>query len=302
MIDSRQLRVFMVLVRHLNMSRAAEELKLTSSAVSHCVKALEADLGCRLFERSSRRVALSEAGLRLAGEAAAILRRMEAARARLHVAAARQSTRLRLGASDTVCQHVMPPVLREFRESFPDHAIEIAMVNTAGAEKLLAENRIDLAIVIKPQRPGRMEFMEIAGDRLVFLLNPLHPWASRNKIERSEMAAQRLILPGRRSETFRLIEAYFLREGMPLRPFIEIDSDEAIKQFARLDLGIGICPAWMAAQEIEQGLLRSFPLGRRKIVRTWGILTRRKHQLDFAQNLLVGMCRDVAKNVMKSPL
>jgi len=300
MIDSKQLRVFTTLVRHLNMSRAAEELKLTTSAVSHCVKALETDLGCRLFERSSRRMVLSEAGAKLAGEAEAILKRMAAVRAKLAGGAGRRSTRLRLGASAAVCQHLLPPVLREFRESFPDHAIEIVLTAARPAERLLAENRIDLAIVIEPPRGCRMEFTALAGDSLAFLVNPLHPWALRNKVERSEIAAQRLILPNRRGGTFGVIEAYFLREKVAVKPFIEVDGEESLTAFVRLDLGVGIGPAWIARTEIEQGTVRAFPLGRRKIGRTWGVLTRRRHAPDFAENVFTGICRTVAKNVMKS--
>jgi len=299
MIDSRQLRIFVTLARKLNMGRAAEELGLTKSALSHALKTLETETACQLFERSSRGFILTQAGARLLAEAEPILRQLQTLQDNLLSTQKRRTGRLRLGGSATACLHLIPPVLREFRESFPDYRIEITLVNSSSAEEMLADDRLDLAVVLEPQASSRAHFIPVAEDRLAFLLNPLHPWALREKVDRSELAEQKIILPLRRSETYRMIEAYFRREGTTVRPFIEVDSEETIKRFVQLDLGIGICPLWMARQELQQGLMRSMPLGRRKLTRRWVVMSPPKRKFDFAENLFIGICHSIAPNVMK---
>jgi DNA-binding transcriptional LysR family regulator len=205
---------------------------------------------------------------------------------------------LRLGGSATACLHLIPSILREFRESFPEHTIQITQVNTMDAALMLQERRIDLAVIPEPADHHGGQFIVAAEDRLAFLLNPLHPWAIRNKVDRATIPREHFILPSRRIETHARIEAYFRAERIKIRPFIEIDSEGAILKLVQLDLGIGILPNWLARDELERGILKSLPLGRRKLTRRWGILAR-KRRLDFAENLFVGICKHVVSRMLK---
>jgi LysR family transcriptional regulator, low CO2-responsive transcriptional regulator len=295
-IDSQYLRVFCALARHLNMSRAAQELELTPSGISHCLKALEADLGCRLFERTSRRISLTPAGLEFRTEAEAILEHMSAARSKLRMWVDWRRGGLRLAASTTACQYILPHALREFRESFPGFSIQIHPCITPQAVELIAEETADLALIIEPSRNTGLRFIPLAEDELQFLVHPIHPWTRRGA-ER-DVAKENLILPDRSSETHSLIEAYFHREGVRIKPFIEIGNEEAIKQFIRLNLGIGLLPRWIAEAEIRDGLLTSLPLGRRRLRRQWGILHRNSHELTFSESVFVNLCGNVATGLM----
>src|ERR1700743_49893 len=145
-IDSQYLRVFCALARHLNMSRAAQEMALTPSGISHCLKALETDLGCRLFERTSRKVALTVPGQEFLAEAEAILERMSHARLRLRSWMDWRKGRLRIAASNPACQYILPLALREFRESFPEFTIQIDPCTARQALDAMAEERIDLGV------------------------------------------------------------------------------------------------------------------------------------------------------------
>jgi DNA-binding transcriptional LysR family regulator len=277
-IDSQYLRVFCALARHLNMSRAAQELELTPSGISHCLKALEADLGCRLFERTSRRISLTPAGLEFRTEAEAILEHMSTARSKLRTWTDWRRGGLRLAASTT------------------DFSIQIHPCITPQAVELIAEEAADLALIVEPSRSTGLRFIPLAEDDLQFLVHPLHPWTRRG-VER-DVAKQNLILPDRTSETHSLIEAYFHHEGIRIKPFIEIGNEEAIKQFIRLNLGIGLLPRWIANAEIRDGLLTSLSLGRRRLRRQWGILHRSGHELTFSESVFVNLCRNVATGLM----
>lgn len=295
-IDSQHLRVFCAVARLLNMSRAAHELGVTPSAISHGLKVLEADLGCRLVQRSSRKLVLTPAGLQFQQEAEAILDRMSGARARLRQWLDGRRDTLRIVASTTACQYILPSALREFRSAFPGITIHIQPCTARQGIEALAEEEAHLAFFVETPWATGTEFLPLAEDELHYLVHPLHPWTKRSA-ER-DLAGENLILPAAGSGTLGLIEAYFAHEGTRPRPHVQIGSDEAIKQMVLLDLGVGLLPRWIAAAEIRQGLLVSLSLGRRRLRRRWGAMHRSDRKLGFAESVFVNLCRKVATDLM----
>src|SRR3954464_1344285 len=150
-LDSRQMRAFCVLARTGNFTQTARELHLTQSGISHSMKALERDVGCRLLDRLGKKVVLTQAGEQLLQHATKILQEMENARQSLAHLGKWGRGRLRLGASTTACQHLIPPVLREFKESFPDHAVMIEPGDTPELVMGLVKQRLDLALCLEVQ-------------------------------------------------------------------------------------------------------------------------------------------------------
>lgn len=297
-IDSQHLRVFHSVAQHLNMSRAAQELELTPSAISHCLKSLESDLGCRLFDRTSRKIVLTPAGVEFVQDAETILQRMGLARAKLRSWGDWQRGRLRIAASTTACHYLLPLALREFRESFPKFTIQIDPCSSQQALEALSDGRVDLGVFVRPIHAAGVHFTQIAADELHYVVNPLHPWVAKRKANPADVPLQNLILPERASETHALIAAYFQREGIRIQPFIEIGSEEATKQFVQLDLGIGLLPKWICEAEFRQGSLAGLPLGRRRLRREWGVLHARGHKLSLPENVFVDLCRNVATELM----
>src|SRR5262252_3747449 len=193
-LDSRQLRTFCVLARTGSFTQAARELHLTQSGVSHSVKALERDVGCRLLDRLGKKVVLTQAGEQLLHHATKILQEMENARESLAHLGKWGRGRLRLGASTTACQHLIPPVLREFKESFPEHAITIEPGDTRGMVSSLLQHRIDLALSLDPGHEPQLQFHPLFTDELFFLVGAQHLWTQARHIHRDEIPRQSFIL------------------------------------------------------------------------------------------------------------
>src|SRR6266403_6179160 len=135
-LDSRQVRAFCALARTGSFTQAARELHLTQSGVSHSMKALERDIGCRLLDRLGKKVVLTQAGEQLLHHATKILQEMENARESLLHLGKWGRGRLRLGASTTACQHIIPTVLRDFKKEYPKSLISIEPGDTAEALEL----------------------------------------------------------------------------------------------------------------------------------------------------------------------
>jgi DNA-binding transcriptional LysR family regulator len=289
-LDSWQLRAFCVLVRTGSFTLAARELHITQSGVSYSMKALENDIGCRLLDRLGKKVVATQAGEQLLVHATRILEEMDTARESLVRLGKWGSGRLRLGASTTACQLLIPPVLREFKESFPEHAISLEPGDTPQLVESLLAHRIDLALSLEVEREPQLNFHPLFTDELQFIVAPLHPWAKSGRIERPAIPRQNYILYSKRSVTFQLITEYFRREQMELNTVIEAGSMEATKEMVKLGLGVSILAPWITQKEIEEVSLVALPLGRRKLQRHWGILHWQGKQLNLAEETFIGLC------------
>ena len=288
--DSRQLRAFCVLARTGSFTQTARELHRTQSGISHSMKALETDTGCRLLNKLGKKVVLTQAGEQLLHHASKVLQEMENARESLRRLGKWGQGRLRLGASTSACTHLLPPVLREFKESFPEHAITVEPGDTPALVSSLLRQRIDLALCLAAKEEAQLECHPLFTDELRFMVSPLHPWAKAGRIDRSELPRQSYILYSKQSITFRLVEKYFQQEQMVLNTVMELGSIEAIKELVKLGLGVGILAPWSARKEIEDGSVVALPLGRRKLQRQWGILHWRGKRLTLAEETFVGLC------------
>lgn len=303
-LDSRQLHAFSALARRGSFTLAAKDLFLTQSAVSHAIKALEDDLGCRLLDRVGKRVMLTQSGEQFLRHTEKILREMEAARVGLDSLSKWGHSRLRVGASTTACQHILPTVLREFRQSFPKCEIRIEPGDHGYQLDLLRSGQVDLALLIEPpsQVQDEFTFVPLFRDELKFFVAPLHPWAKLGRAPREELASETIILYNKSSHTFRLVKDYFREEKITLNNVIELGSMEAIKELVKIGLGAGLLAPWIAQAELESGALVALPLGPRKLRRRWGVAHLKGRRLALAEETFVGLCDSVTETMgLKTP-
>jgi DNA-binding transcriptional LysR family regulator len=294
-LDSRQLRAFTILARTGSFTETARELHLSQSAVSHSMKALEAEVGCRLLDKLGKKAVLTQAGEQLLARAARVLSEMSEARAELGRLGKWGQSRLRLGASTTACQHVLPGVLREFKDSFPNCTISIEPGDTPEMIEALRNHKIDLAVNLEPRRGEPLDFRPLFTDELQFIVSPQHPWARAGKVERDEIARQNYIVYKRRSYTSEMIEAHFRADDIVLFSQLDLGNMEAIKELVKLGIGISILAPWTAKNEIKAGTLVALPLGKRKLKRRWGILHWEGRRMSMVEETFIGLCKTVTE-------
>jgi DNA-binding transcriptional LysR family regulator len=261
------------------------------------MKALEREVGCLLLDRLGKKIVLTQAGEQLLHHAEKILGEMSEARDSLERLGKWGRSRLRIGASATACQYILPPVLGDFQKSYPNCLIAIEPGDTESAVEMMDHNRVDLAITLKPRQDEQVEFVPLFADELCFLVGPSHAWARNQQVVREAIPKQNYVLYNKNSYTFKLIEDYFGVEDMELNTVIELGSMEAIKELVKLGLGVSILAPWIAQDELRDNTLASFPLGRRKLKRHWGIVYRRHKRLNMAEETFVGLCKAVTQRI-----
>jgi DNA-binding transcriptional LysR family regulator len=251
---------------------AAERLNLTQPAISLQVKQLEARLGVRLVERIGKRAFATAAGRdllahgrRLFDEAAAA-----AATARRHRGGI--AGRVRIGAGATACIYVLPAALRELIVNYPDLEIIVTTGNTDEIVRAVDDNALDLALVTMPVRGERLAVTPLLDEPLVAVLPP--QTAAPARLGPSDFAGTPLILYERGGTTSRIIDGWFGRAGIAVKPVMELGNAEAIKRLVGVGLGRSILPEISVRAEAAAGELAVRPLSP-ALGRTLGIVHRR---------------------------
>ncbi len=297
LLDSRQLQAFAAVARRRSFTLAAKDLHLTQSAISHAIRALEEDVGFQLVDRRGRAMALTSAGEQFLRHVTAILQEMENARAGLDAMSRWGHGRLRVGASTTACQYILPTVLREFRQSFPHCVLSIEPGDYRAQLDLLRSNTVDLALMLEPENERDLAFVPLFSDELQLLVAPMHPWARAGGVPPGGLAGETLVLYNKSSYTFRLVIDYLRESGNPPGASIELGSMEAIKEFVKIGLGVGVLAPWVAQQELESGALVALPLGPKKLARRWCVAHLRERRLPLGEETFVGLCQTVAREM-----
>ena len=299
-IDSRQLLAFSTLVQTGSFTETAGLLNLTQSAISHSIKNLETDLRCQLVTRTGRKIHITADGEELYKEAQAILHQMEEARNRIQDRANWGKGRLRIGASTTACQHMLPNVLREFNECFPDCILTITPADTPELIQKVEMHEIDLAIIVDPSGSKDIHVRPLFSDELVLVTSPIHTFAQKGSIRMSEIAQERLVLYNKTSLTFQRIDQFLRENKVALENYIELGSMEAIKELIKINYGISFMASWTVEDEITKGTLARIPMGRRKIIREWGICFAKEKKLSITEETFLGICESVTSNTYAS--
>lgn len=253
-MDTRLLTAFLQVVRSGSFTAAARELDQDPSSVSRSVAALETEIGTRLFQRSTRRIALTDAGRRYADRVEPILAELAQAREEAATGNAEPEGPLRLGASVAFGQACIVPLLPEIRARFP--GIELDLSLTDSNSDLVAE-QIDLAVRLAP---------EVRGDMVVTRLMPTryHACASPDHLRRLPVPARPegltehpclcFDLPDYRA-TWRFRSPGGEEAQVTIQPAITISSALALHAATRLGLGVALLPDWLIGDDLATGRL-----------------------------------------------
>ncbi len=303
-VDSRQINAFVALARCGSFTLAAKELFLTQSAVSHAIKALEDDLGCRLVDRLGRRVRLTPKGEQFLKHAEGILRQMKSARGELETLSKWEHHRLRIGACTVSCRHLLPWVLQSFRSSYPRCIVGIEVGSQAVHLERLRAHQVDLALLLEPlgSPVPEIEFVPLFEDEMRLIVTPGHPWAEMDAAPHGTFERETLILFSKKSYTFQLLSDYLKDEGATIGNIIELGNMDAVKELVKLGLGVGLLASWMVRSELADGTLVSLPFGARKLRRQWSIAYWRGRQLDLLETTFVDLCQTASRNLIEPEL
>lgn len=262
-MSDRRLQVFHTVAGVLSFTKAAELLNMTQPAVTHQIRQLEEETSTRLFDRANNRISLTEAGHDVLDYATRILELYEDMHEALKVRSGDHSGVVTLGASTTIAEYVLPGLLVQFRESFPDVQIRLKVANTEGIVGMVANNALDLGVVEGEVDNQLLVIEHWQQDELVVLMPPDHALVAGETVAASELLAHPFIQREAGSGTRSVLERYLEREGVDEdqldQPF-ELGSTEAIKGAVLAGVGVAVVSRATVAREVALGLLATRPL------------------------------------------
>lgn len=298
-MDTRLLRAFRAIAKSEGLANAAVELHVTRSALSHGLKALESELGCRLFDRIGKRLVLNQAGEQLLTGIEGPMQAIEDVANALKQLNRWGQGRLRVGASVTACQHLLPTVFRELRREHERLQIVIESGDMPHLLDLLRDHRIDLALGVEPETDNQLELHPLFQDELMFVHSRNHPWARAATLSRADVQSQALILYKRSSPSGRLVSRYLQEHHMEPITTMEVGSVTAIKEMVLLNLGVAVLAPWVMERELVRGILQMRPITSRPLRRRWVVAHLAAKKLNLAETRFCALCRNHATALRK---
>src|ERR1700732_1707133 len=249
-VTLRQLRVFAAAARHMNFSRAAEQLHLSQPAVSTQIKELAAYAGLPLFERIGRRTYLTAAGTEMLHCASAITQRLKDAENALAQLKGVTGGRLDV-AVISAGDYFFPRLLAAFGASRPGISFNLTVHNREGLLRQLADNLTDLAVMVRPPTDMDIVALPFAPHPYVIVAPPGHPLAGVRHIPPAVLKRERFVQREQGSDTWNSMREVFGRQFSRLNIAMQIHSTETIKQAVVAGFGL----AFLSAHTIGLDLL-----------------------------------------------
>ncbi|MBX3643868.1 MAG: LysR family transcriptional regulator [Rubrivivax sp.] len=248
-MELRQLRYFVGIQEAGSLLKASTRLHVAQPALGQQMAALEAEVGARLFHRSSRGVTLTEAGKVFLEHARVVLSDVERARTAVRESAAVPSGDVSIGLTTTVGLVATVPILRACRERLPQVRLKVVEAYSGFLREWLVSGRLDLALLFDDRSDPALARRPLLEDRLSFITGVRGATAPR-RMALSALARWPLILPGKEHGLRRIIDEAIAPLGIELDIVAEMESLNSVKRAVEDGIGCTILPLGAVAEEV----------------------------------------------------
>jgi LysR family transcriptional regulator for metE and metH len=291
-LEIRDLRLVEAIAAQGTMTRAANRLNITQSALSHQLTSLEAGLGVALFDRLPRGMRITTAGETLLANARQVLVQLQRAEEEVRCAGAAGRGLLRISTECYTCYHWLPARIKDFQERFPGVEVRIAAEATRHPIPALLAGELEIAVTSYRPRERSLLVRPLFDDELVAILAPSHRLADRAWLNAADFAAEHLITYSVPLENLTLYQEFLKPAGVKPGRISRVDLTEAMIEMVKAGLGIAVLARWAVERHLNPATLKAVALRRGGFARTWYAATvkskTRPRYLDAFVDLLAG--------------
>ena len=286
-MDISFLQAFVTVAEQGSFSRAAEQLHLSQPAVSKRIAALETRYQQRLFDRVGRDTRLTEAGAVLLPYARQCLSSVEDGRRALSRLTEAVSGTLSVGTSHHIGLHRLPPVLREFTQTYPEVDLDIHFMDSEVACQAVEHGQLEMAIVTLPDAPAdNLVCEEIWPDPLAAVIAADHPVAGATPPTLETLLALPAVLPDENTFTHRIVHQAMAERGLEPRIRLATNYLETLKMLVGIGLGWSVLPVSMVDSS-----LKVLDVEALRLSRSLGLVSDRRRSLSSAALALASLLR-----------
>ncbi|QCI98634.1 LysR family transcriptional regulator [Agrobacterium larrymoorei] len=292
-----QLRIFVAVAERQHLTRAAEALGLTPSAVSSAIKTLEAYYNVELFHRVGRGIELTESGRVFVQEARATLNRVRSAELILSEMGGLTRGEIRVFASQTIASYWLPPILMQFKQLYPGVSVTLEVGNTRTVTEAVLKGLAEIGFIEGHIDEPALSVRPVVSDKLLVVAGPLHPFADGRHLTAEDIKSTNWVLREQGSGTRSAFEAALAAMDISLSDLnvtLELPSNEAVVAAARAGGAAAVVSASVASLMLRQGLLAR--AGIDLPARQFALLTHKERRSSRASMELERLSRESSEN------
>lgn len=297
MMDDFRLKVFVTAARSGSFTRCAQELFISQPAVSRHISELEGAFRVALFERRSSGLTLTAAGETLLRLAERVLEGYQTLTYEMNLLTERTRGGLRIGASTTIAQYLLPPLLARFFRRYPEVTLSMFSGNSSEVEQALLDHRIDLGLVENTGRRPELRYEPFMRDELVLVADPRRPCGRRSEVSLEELTRLPLVLREIGSGTLEVVERSLARHRMhlgSLRVVMHLGSTEAIKSFLHECDAMAIVSVIAVRESLKNGTLKVVDISGLTMEREFSFVRRPGSEGELPQRFMSFAARETA--------
>ena len=254
-----QLECFLAVARLGNLSRAAEEMFLTQPTLTARLKALEEEVGDRLFVRTSRGMRLTDAGRELLPYAERAVDSFREGKRRLEELRGASGGRLLIGASPGVGTYALPGLLERFASAYPRVSVSVRTGHSEAILEMTLKEEVQLGLTRAMRHPD-VESLRLYEDELVLVVDPGHRFTRKGSADLAEIGEEQIIFFDHDSSYFEQTHALFRNAGIAELRTMEVDNIEAAKRMVEHRLGVAFLPRTAIVRSVAAGNLVLIPV------------------------------------------
>jgi len=297
-MELRQLRYFKVIAQLGSFSKAAEQVFVAQSALSHQLAQLEAELGARLLHRSRRGVELTEAGKTFLAHAAAILRQVEDARASVRNIDGDPSGKVVFGVPHSASNALALPLLQAVRRQLPKVELELTEELTGNLTQQLRSGQLNLAVLFDDGSLDEFAHSYLLDERLALISPTSAPDRPAGAVTLQQALRLPLILPANPHGVRPIIESLARQQGLPAPNVIaDISSISILRTTLLAGLGHTLLPVMPMKHELDAGTLSAVPVENPPLTRRLALCHSKHIPLSAAASAVAGLVAKLTKEL-----
>ncbi|TWV12472.1 LysR family transcriptional regulator [Bacteroidaceae bacterium HV4-6-C5C] len=284
-----RIKVFQSVAKNLSFTKASQELFITQPAITKHIHELEIAYQTRLFDRQGGKISLTDSGKLLLEHTERILDAYKRLEYEMHLLNNNYAGELRLGASTTIAQYVLPPLLASFIDKFPQVHLSLMNGNSREIETALQEHRIDLGLVEGVIRQPNLKYSTFLSDELVAVTRGRGKLLLTEEIMPEELLNIPLVLRERGSGTLDVFEKALQERDMKLsslRVLMYLGSTESIKLFLEHTECMGIVSIRSVSNELYAGKLRVVEIKGMPMLREFSFVQLQGQEIGLSQEFI----------------
>lgn len=256
-MNIKQLEVFLLIAQLRNFTKAAAQLNTSQPAVSSQIKSLEEELNIKLFERSDKKVVLTEAGRLLFPIAMQMMRQYNKIKAGIDDLREVKAGHLLLGSTPVAGEWLLPLIMGGFREQYPGITVSQQIGGSAQVTQWLKNQEVEIGILGTPVKAEGVECEPWVTNHLAIITPPWHPLKGK-EVPLTSLTSEPIVVREVGSGCRQAVEKQFLEHNVSLDQFssiLELGSAQAVINAVRLGLGISVVSRWAAGELLANGSL-----------------------------------------------